>query len=368
MSSEFPDCQIRQRRNPLPLGNIIHLGERPPRESGSKPEEGFSRYSAYRLPDYQSEAAENPLIERGAEDHPGYGIIYPERWQMIDEGETQYDVLRCEAENPRTNIWIVKDTAWGTQTEGLNTDVARKLMGMGFNVLIKGPEIGTSLPLSQSAFNTHKLLDAQQRRGVLNASQYLIEGYSRGSMIAFGTSGYSHRFNRRALYANLTDPCVALPVGKNIDTLKKAPTLPIDIALLGFAAAKGLAHPTRGKHLVSTIDISPKGAVQFWRTGKPLMTGEAGMMATQTPLDMQATIAFFRRCRVNDEQVFRAILGNRPGVRFVRPEGGHGGGIDSKIIGNIAVRFGRIADQLEEGRRPDELDYKHVLHGLRQVA
>lgn len=332
--------------------------------SNPSPDEKGSLYDDYVLPAYASEVDTDHIVSRGKPtQHRDYGTTYPEEWPMLDEHDTRYHVTRCVAERPVSDLWVVKDTAWSTQPEGANTDIARKLMKLGLNVLIKGPEVGSSLPLSESAFNTHRVLDAMEELGHMDASAVALEGYSRGSMIAFGTNAYAEQFDRKILYSNLTDPCVALPIKVNVETAKKAVTLPADIAMLEFAILRGLADPRRGRHLVKTINPTPNGLIQFARTGWPLFNGEAGKMAARTPKDMQATIAFFRRCRVNDWQTYQRILADRPGVRFVRPEGGHGGGLDQRIIGNIAVRFGRLAEQLADGRSPDELDYHRITNG-----
>ncbi len=281
--------------------------------------------------------------------------------EMLDEDQTAYNLLLCRAENYRTKTWVVKDTAWTTQPEGLNTDVARKLMGLGFNVLIKGPEIGSSLAQSESAYNTHVILDHLTSAGNIEQSETIaVEGYSRGSMIGFGTNAYASLFDREVIYSNLTDPCVAIPIGLNEATLKKAVHLPFDLALFGFDVAQILKRPNRALHLVDTVDISLAGLAQFVRTGRPLMNGEAGALAASTPQEMKATIAFFRSCGVNDFKIFRQILAGREGVEFKRPPGGHGRGVDTRIIGNIGLRFGRLGDQLEEGRTPSELDYQRI--------
>ncbi len=334
-------------------------------------EENAKLYAGYELPNYQDISGQPTVTYGEGKQQSDYGVTYIDRVEMNDEAGTSYDVMRSMSDNPLSDVWIVKDTAWGTQVNGLNTDVARKLMQIGFNVLVKGPEIHSSIPLSQSAYNTHVILDMYESLGYLNAKEFAGEGYSRGSMLLFGTNAYADHFDRKVLYSNMTDPCVALPVRvKNMDsaTAKKAIALPMDIGMLGIAVAKGLVHPTRGKHMMKSVDLSLDGAKQFYRTGKPLMNGEAGMMATNTPKDMQATIAFFRRCQANDEPVYREILGDsRPGVRFVSPEGGHGGGIDKRIIGNIAVRFGRLAEELIEKGGSAEIDYRYITHGLKSA-
>ncbi|HVV26179.1 MAG TPA: hypothetical protein VHC21_04080 [Candidatus Saccharimonadales bacterium] len=322
-------------------------------------------YPDYELPDYDSAvdtAGIKPLGEPVP--HQGYGTVYKEEWPMLDAAGTRYQVARCLAERPVSNVWVAKDTAWITQIEGANMDIARKLMKIGFNVLVKGPEIGSSIPLSQSAYHTHLVLDELQARDeAVDTSAVALEGYSRGSMIGFGTNAYAARFGRKIIYSNLTDPCVGRPIQRDLATVKKAVTLPADILMLELAVGRSLLDVRRGRHLLKTIDPTPKGLLQFVRTGWPLMNGEAGKMAARTPLDMQATIAFFRRCQVNDVDLYQEILADRPGVRFVRPEGGHGGGLDRRIIGNIAVRFSRLADQLAEGRAADELDYRRITYG-----
>ncbi|MDB5169210.1 MAG: hypothetical protein JWO41_566 [Candidatus Saccharibacteria bacterium] len=339
----------------------------PQSTSHPSPTEKGVLYSDYILPDYDGNVDASSVVNLPVQPQGEYGIAYPQLLSMDDDTNTSYKVVRFEAANPRSDVWVVKDTAWGTQPEGLNTDVARKLMSMGFNVIIKGPEIGSSLPLSQSAFNTHKVLDYFSSLGYLSAKQIAVEGYSRGSMLAFGTNAYAEDFGRNVIYSNLTDPCNALPIRSDLETIKKGIRLPLDLGLLALAVGHTLTSPGRGKHLSKTADLSREGGKQFIRTGRPLMSGEAGMMAARTPLDMHATIAFFRLCGVNDAKTYRQILGDRPNVRFVRPDGGHGAGIDTKIIGNIALRFGRLADQLSEGRSAAELDYRHILHGLQLV-
>ncbi|MDB5170608.1 MAG: hypothetical protein JWO35_302 [Candidatus Saccharibacteria bacterium] len=338
----------------------------------SQIEEGvLNQDQDYVLPIYTTEFDESKTTDEKPIPQDEYGIAYPQTWHVNDEAETKYKVVRYEASDPRSNMWVVKDTAWGTQPEGLNTDVARKLMSLGFNVLIKGPEINSSLPLSQSAYHTHKLLDALSMLGYLESRFVTVEGYSRGSMIGFGTNAYAPLFDRKVLYSNLTDPCLARPIKllpPDIETVKKAVTLPWDISLLGASVLKGLADPRRGHHLARTVDISLEGAKQFVRTGKPLMNGEAGQMAGETPIDMQAIVAFFRLCRVNDAAVYRQKLAGRPGVRFVRPIDGHGGAIDKRIIGNVSLPFSRLGQQLIEGRTPDELDYRHIIHGIKTAA
>lgn len=355
------------------------LADRPPYQSGEllqltslaepanyhpkKP--GGSFFNAYVLPDYEAVSGDPDVILGAPVQQDEYGTTYIDSWTMNDSLGTRYKTMRAEASHPKSNVWIVKDTAWGTQPEGLNTDVARKLMSMGFNVLIKGPEIGSSIPLSQSAYNTHVVLDKLEQLGLLEARLIAVEGYSRGAMIAFGTVSYAKQFNRIVIYANITDPCVAVPIGFNKETWQKARALPKDLGMLAIDVGSIIGDPLRARHLYHTVDFSVAGIQQIWRTGKGVVTGETGAMAACTPSDMKAIVAFFKRCGMNDKEIFYQLLEGRPDVRFVEPGGGHGRGIDKKIIASIALPFGRLACELEEGRRPDELDYRFIIHGLK---
>lgn len=326
-------------------------------------------YLDYELPDYKHAADVESVKVISEQNHGDIGVIFKERWIMEDEDRTEYNVLRCQSYLNKTDVWAVKDLAWYTQLEGLNTDVARKIMRLGMNAIVKGPELYNAIRLSESAHNTHSILDGYEKLGYMDASHIAVEGYSRGSMIGFGTNAYADKFNRKVIYSNFTDPCMALGINLDTETLRKAISLPHGIALLGAAALQGIiSNPIRGRHLLKTVDVSLAGVAQFARTGRYLLNGEAGRMASKTPMDMKATIAFFRNSEANDEKIFRQLLEGRNNVRFVQPEGGHGGGIDSRIIGNVAVRMGRLVDQLEEGRSPDEIDYNKILYGNRPKA
>ena len=114
----------------------------------SRSEEGFL-HTDYVLPEYNSEVNEAKITPIGKPKRQGiHGTTYLEMWPMDDEHETRYKVMSCYANNPSTGMWVVKDTAWFMQPEGVNEDVATKLMSLGFNVLVKGPEIGSSIDLS----------------------------------------------------------------------------------------------------------------------------------------------------------------------------------------------------------------------------
>src|ERR1700741_1025780 len=93
-------------------------------------------YSDYVLPRYTGSVAASRVVDLAPIPQDEYGVAYPQIVHMDDETGTSFKVFRFMASKPRTDVWVVKDTALGTQPEGLNTDVARKLMSMGFNVLV----------------------------------------------------------------------------------------------------------------------------------------------------------------------------------------------------------------------------------------
>lgn len=325
-------------------------------------------YADYQLPNYDTEIDTTYCKSMGTETHTGWdeagkrrtlGTTHLEEWRMSDG--TRYDILIGRTAQPTTFVPIIKDTAWGTQVHGLNTDVGRKFLSLGYDFLIKGPEKGSSITLSHSAHNTHKVLDRAEDRGIFNTARIALEGYSRGSMIGFGTNAYAAQNNREVIYSNFTDPCIAQPFGPNFETLTKLPVMPIELAAFGLQIALSQFNPKRTAKLAATADLSRAGILQLARTGIPLFNGEAGALASQTPDTMKATVAFFGQSVANDQRIFTEILKDRPGVRTVMPDGGHLRGIDDKIINHsIAPRFGRLALQLMEGRLDNELNYDFI--------
>ena len=95
---------------------------------------------------------------------------------MNDSNDTKYEIRRCESDHPLTDIWIVKDCALGTQLDGINTYVARKLMAVGFNVLIKSQELDFSIKQSESAFNTHRVLSHLPKVSLSSLRGLAIQG------------------------------------------------------------------------------------------------------------------------------------------------------------------------------------------------
>jgi hypothetical protein len=292
----------------------------------------------------------------------GYGTTWHEEWQMSDG--IRYDVLITEPEQRKTDIVVAKDTAWGTQVQGFNAHLAREMMRLGYPMVIKGPEKGGSIPLSHSAYNTHRVLDETEKIGLHESKVAAIEGYSRGAMIGFGTGAYADQHGRKIVYSNLTDPCLAHPIeftarqlGETLSNMKDAP---IEVLASAVQLGRLVLNPAKLFHYRETINLSVEGARQFYQTGKPLFTGEAGFLARHFPEDSQATICFFRNSLANHQAEFVDILKHHEGVEIKRPRGGHITGMDKRILGNIITRFSGLIRQLDAGVHHREIDYSLV--------
>jgi hypothetical protein len=314
-------------------------------------------------PDYDTEVAERHDTNVRYM-HPGAGSTWVEEWEMSDG--TRYDILIGKSARNQTGMLVVKDTAWTTQVQGFNHDIAMMLMREGFDVVIKGPEKGSSIELAHSAHNTHQVLNTIEEIGINDTRQVVVEGYSRGSMIGFGTVGRASLYDRKVIYANLTDACVARPIEFKVseleETLKGVPAELLTVATeLGMLAL----HPEKLWHYRKTFDASADGMRQIHRTGKPLFTGEAGILAGQLPQDTEATTAFFKNSFANHRELYRRIIKGedgtlRPGVEVKLAMGGHGRGIGERILGNICLRFCRLGEQLRDGVAPEDIDFTQV--------
>jgi hypothetical protein len=317
------------------------------------------------LPVYDTEVAAREMTNI-RHIHPGVGKTWVEDWEMTDG--TRHNLLFGKSSSNPLGMLIVKDTAWITQVEGFNHDVALMLMGKGFDVLIKGPERGTSLELAQNAHHTHKILDKVEEIGISKTSNVGLEGYSRGSMIGFGTIGRARLHDRKIVYANLTDACVARSIEYTLaELLESTKGAPAELLTIAHELGVIALHPTKLWHYRKTFDATVDGMMQIVRTGLPLFTGESGILAGQMPKDTQATAAFFRNSLANHRRLYKEIIKGkdgdlRPGIETKLTPGGHGRGMAEKILGNIGLRFSRLGDQLREGALPEEIDFTKVHH------
>ncbi len=355
MSEGMPDIGLELRR---PEGR--HLEAVPDPGTEHPQNEGVS----LSLPTYDTQVDPSYRKDLGTTRHHRIGTTWLEEWRM-DDG-TRYHVMIGEPEKNGIDIVVAKDTALGTQVEGFNEDVGRLLMKLGFPFVIKGPEIGTSIPLSHSAHNTHQVLDRAEEIGFFRSKVAAIEGYSRGAMIGFGTIALAEENKRRIIYSNLTDPCVeheiAIDCEQLDDLVEHGPT---EVATFMMQMGNLALHPIKAWHYRKTVDLSIAGALQFYRTAKPVFSGEAGPLSRQMPLDTQATVGFFQNSIANNEAEYIPILSRYPNIVIKHPRGGHLGGVDEQILDNISKPFSGLSIQLRSGVELDDIDYGMV-HQLKE--
>lgn len=311
------------------------------------------------LPAFDTEVDMSYRKKLKTERYFGLGTVWLEEWQMSDGVRNQ--ILMAEPRKRRTDIAVAKNTAWGTQVRGFNEDLARMFMQLGQPVVIIGPETGGSIPQSHSAHNTHKILDITEKLGLHEEKIAVVEGYSRGAMIGFGTLAYAARHKRKIIYANLTDPCMAHGIELNsrqlMETLDNFKDAPAELLTTAVQVGRLILNPVKLFHYKDSVDFSVAGFRQFYRTGRPLFTGEAGFLARHVPPDAQATVCFFRRSLANHQAEFIDILKEHDGIEIKRTGFGHTTGMDKRILGNIITRFSGLVDQLGAGVKPADIDY-----------
>jgi hypothetical protein len=316
------------------------------------------------LPVYHTEVEER-VSTNITHIHPGIGQTKIEDWYMSNG--THNHVLLGKAADPIGKV-VVKDTAWGTQPEGFNLDVALHIMNEGWDIVIVGPQIGPSMDLAENAHITHKILDKLQEDGDFATDEAAVEGYSRGTMIGFGTVARAHLHGRSILFFNATDGCVATPIEINLQQGREALRgSPAELGTFARNIGKLVLQPKKAWQYRKTIDASWNGAKQFHNTGKPLMTGEAGILAGQMPQDIEGIAAFFLNSFANGMRDYHTIIKGedgtlRPGMEFKYTRGGHVQALEERILNNIGAVFGRLGSQIREGRSRDEINYAAVRH------
>lgn len=298
------------------------------------------------VPVYDTVVDTDYRLFRGERTFENIGRTVVEEWRMSDG--IHYDILLGYPERQQTDVPVVKDTAWGTQVLGFNLDVAKELMRLGYPVVIKGPEKGGTIPLSQSAHNTHEILDVTGRLGLHDARVAAVEGYSRGAMIGFGTVAYGPRYRREIAFANLTDPCVFKPVEFSAEELLQRAInmrkVPFELGSAGFEIGRLLMQPNKISQYRRSVDLSLNGLRQLIRTGKALAQGETGRLASLMPSDTTGTVAFFNSSLGNDEKQFTEVLRQYEYIDIKHARGGHFTGIDTRILRHIRDSFDPVME------------------------
>lgn len=293
------------------------------------------------------------------------------RWQIVEhrvedgtKQGTRFQVAHLEPKKRKTDIVLTTGTCWGTQIPGYNMHRALSVAKLGMPVRLIGPEINTSIPLPQSAFNalTYMQYDDQGPEGFGDPKYAVLEGFSRKAMILFGMNAYAAQFGRIPFYNDSTDPCLA----KHIKDLSFREYMGmasyVRNEVVGGAGLIGdiLRDSRRRRHYLPTVDVSLQGAGQLVRTGLPLFNGDAGLLAFHTPTDMHMLLRFLKGSMPNQRWVYKSILEGRPNIYYDDKNEVHSGGAKRETIEELAQRMSGLVLQLAAKVKPEEIDYSLV--------
>jgi hypothetical protein len=293
-----------------------------------------------------------------------YGAWQKEVWEMEDG--TRYKVCRIEPACRKTNVALASGTPWGTQIEGFNMHSAIEASRLGIPQIIIGPEMNASIPLSLSAYNQLQILNHIERSGFSEPKVSILKGFSRQAMIIFGMLAYAPNDERSVLYADSTDPCLAVSLHDMIHELGVKDYVHAlrygaeEVVGSLYLIARVLSDPRRRRYYHRTIDMSIAGGTQFVRTGVPLFSGEAGELALHVPRDTYMNIGFLLTSLANQASHFKDRLRYHPNVTYTDYEGVHTHGARRKIMDDTSKRLSGLVFQLARGVNHDELDYSLV--------
>ncbi len=290
-----------------------------------------------------------------------FGSWSMETWEMDDN--TRYEVCRIEPTHRRTNVALTMGTPWGTQVEGLNMHTGIDAARDGLPVIIVGPEMNASIPISQSAHNQLQIINRIEDTGFSEPKVSIFKGFSREAMIMFGLFAYSPEDERRVLYGEAIDPCLAVPLREVIRDLN--PHGIVEALEYGAQETIGslqlvasiLRDPRRRRFYTRTIDVSARGLMQLIRTGKPLFNGEAGELALHVPTDAHMNIGFLVTSMANQKDKFQQRLVDHPNITYSDYEGCHTHGARRRIMQDTSRRLSGLTLQLSLGVPYDEIDY-----------
>lgn len=322
---------------------------------------------------------EGVFDSREIEALPSYSsVMDPDHHKLLGQGESKgfhwhierqqtddeipFEVGYFEPDERRTDIALYIDTSWSTQVRGMNAHAASIAARLGIPTVVKGPEIGVSIPISHSAHNTHALMDAVENEGFSEKGIAMHKGFSRGAMIGLGVNAYADGFGRTMLYAEEDDPCLAHSIFdiRPEDIKEYAQYLPREAASTIRQVGRIMLDPRRLRHYHRTVDISARGLIQIIQTGVPLFGGHAGLLADHVASDAAINVTFQSGMPANHRHDFSDRLAGRPRLRISERDGPHTEAIGRKGLGESVVRFVGLMDQIAEGVRPDEVDFTQV--------
>lgn len=311
------------------------------------------------IPEYFT-MVENTHVRPTEIDHIDSGTLWLDRWRM-DDG-TEYDVMIGHPKKLSVDILAANNTPLAAQVIGRPKLEASKLMELGYRVAVIGPEIGTSLPLSHTVHNFQTILNKLDEKGDHEPRKVIITGESRGAMTAFGISQSNYRHNRHGVYYDITDPCYAEKINFTSPkaVLDSVLGLPNEIVCatkqMGHILLSGAEFATYTK----TLDLSINGVLQLTRTGLPLLSGEAGALASGMPDDTMMHIRFFKSSIANHRNKYRQLLENKRGIVIEEQSGGHLSLLRPDTRNRQLGRMAALRDQLEAGTKSSDIDFTTV--------
>jgi hypothetical protein len=304
------------------------------------------------------------------------GVIHTDGAVMDDSAS--YAVLRAVPYEPITDVSIGLTPAWWTSTRGHNRHTIEHFMRLGISGVAIGIEGSyrndfqiplstkieelTSISLSRTAANVHKILDSidslYEKTHTRTEDMFLL-GESRGAMIGQGILALAKTHKRNIIYADLTAPCFPIKFSAS-----KAPNLARQIARepLEFAKMFGSISLRSLLHYPATIDLHPDAIIHNLALGPRLFSGEAGELALEVPKNQNMHITTFHDDFASMPDVWEQIYADHSNIRIKRIEGTHLTIAHPRTLEYIDKRIFSLLFEIEHvgSYKAEDLDFSNV--------
>jgi hypothetical protein len=241
--------------------------------------------------------------------------------EFVMEDDSRYTSILAVPRKKTTEVPVVFTTALGTYIDDqYNLDLMAEYLDLGIPVLGIGPEENTSIEQTLTAQHMHEMFAHMAKFGMFDPEHVLIAGDSRGAMIGQLFAAYAEMYDVEVIGGCVVDPCLARQIQYTNpkEVLRYLPYLTVEgysfgrqIQRIGFK--KGLEHIRR-------LRISP--GITF-RTGLPLLSGDAGEFARYMREEQRLKSMLFLASVVNQHDEWEAIYANFPNIEYELIKGSH---------------------------------------------
>lgn len=295
-----------------------------------------------------------------------HGTLRNEIVEMCDG--SIYPLIVGKPRNPKSDTAVTGTTAWLTHTRGHNMRTIRRMMKLGYPVVMVGSEseitnenmsvkdrflLAMNNDLFKVSHDINQIVDVVLPKIDVRTDAKIGIGESRGGMLATGLKDLA--------YADLTDPCFA-----RAPKTQELPRVAAQLMPEAWTLAKNglkLALKPHGKFYHQTLHKNPEYYAKEIFNIPKLLSGQAGILAKillESNPSINMRVKIFKGSGWAQYRDWLGIYADYPGVFVERSNGYHLDIARDDTLKGISSRLTNLKDQRGFDGSFDDIDYAQV--------